>query len=96
MKRYLVLILTAAAWGQTPPAPAKPEAPAAAPAKPQQRMGATAMRNENVAVYLIDTNAAKEAAIRAGSQVTLVTEATVESNHFAADQGRGSDRKSVV
>ena len=90
MKRTLVLILTAAAWGQAPAPPAKPEAPAAAPAKPQQRMGATAMRNENVAVYLIDTNAAKEAAIRAGSQVTLVTEATVESNHFAADQGRGS------
>jgi hypothetical protein len=51
-------------------------------------MGTTAMRNENVAVYLIDTNAAKEAAIRAGSQVALVTEATVEANHFAADQGR--------
>jgi hypothetical protein len=82
--------LTAAAWGQTPPAAAKPEAPATAPAKPPQRMGATAMRNENVAVYLIDTNAAKEAAIRAGSQVTLVTEAAVESNHFAADQGRGA------
>lgn len=46
------------------------------------------MRNENVAVYLIDTNAAKEAAIRAGSQVALVTEASVEANHLAADQGR--------
>lgn len=46
------------------------------------------MRNENVAVYLIDTNAAKESAIRAGSQVALVTEATVDSNYFAADQGR--------
>lgn len=53
-------------------------------------MGATAMRNENVAVYLIDTNAAKEAAIRAGSQVALVTEAAADSHHFAADQGRGS------
>lgn len=46
------------------------------------------MRNENVAVYLIDTNAAKELAIRAGSQVALVTEAAVESHYFAADQGR--------
>jgi hypothetical protein len=51
-------------------------------------MGTTAMRNENVAVYLIDTNAAKEANIRAGSQVALVTEAAVESHYFAADQGR--------
>ncbi len=78
---------------QTPapqPAPTTPPAPAAAPAKPQQRMGSTAMRNENVAVYLIDTNAAKEVAIRAGSQVALVTEAAVESNFFAADQGRAS------
>jgi len=48
------------------------------------------MRNENVAVYLMDTNAAKEAAIRAGSQVALVAEAAVESNYFAADQGRGA------
>lgn len=53
-------------------------------------MGATAMRNENVAIYLIDTNAAKEVSIRTGSQITLVTEAAVESNHFAADQGRGA------
>jgi len=53
-------------------------------------MGANAMRNENVAVYLIDTNAAKESSIRAGSQVTLVTEAAVESHHFAGDQGRAA------
>lgn len=46
------------------------------------------MRNENVAVYLLDTNAAKESAIRAGNQVALVTEAPVESNYFAAEQGR--------
>jgi hypothetical protein len=74
-----------AAAGQTP-APA----PAPAPAKPQPRMNAASMRNENVVVYLIDTNAAKESAIRNGSQVALVTEAAVESNHFAADQGRAA------
>jgi len=46
------------------------------------------MRNENVAVYLIDTNAAKEANIRAGSQVALITEAPADAQYFAADQGR--------
>ena len=83
IRLFCVLVIGVVAVAQTP-APA----PAPSPAKPQQRMGTTAMRNENVAVYLIDTNAAKEAAIRAGSQVALVTEATVEANHVAADQGR--------
>ena len=47
--RFLPLTLLAA----DPPKPAAP--------KPTPRMRAEAMRNENVAVYLIDTNAAKEA-----------------------------------
>jgi len=82
ISRFSLVVFAAVAAAQIPPVPA--------PVKPQQRMSSTAMRNENVAVYLMDTNAAKEAAIRAGSQVALVTEAAVESNHFAADQGRGS------
>jgi hypothetical protein len=87
VNRFIPLLLAAlSAAAQTPP-PAPPP-PAAAPAKPQQAMGSTAMRNENVAVFLIDTNAAKESNIRAGSQVALITEAVVESNYFAADQGR--------
>jgi len=83
IRTLLPIALAVCAAAQTPPTAKTP-----APAKPAQRMSTTAMRNENVAVYLIDTNALKEAAIRAGSQVTLVTEAAVESNYFAADQGR--------
>ena len=82
-RKLSLLALALSAAAQTP-------VPVPAPAKPQQRMSSTAMRNENVAVYLMDTNAAKEAAIRAGSQVALVTEAPVESSFFAADQGRAS------
>lgn len=51
-------------------------------------MSASAMRNENVAIYRIDTNAAKEASVRAGSNITLVTEAVAESSWFAAELGR--------
>jgi len=80
--KLILFGLLGALHAQTP-------APAPDAAKPQ-RMGANAMRNENVAVYLIDTNAAKELSIRAGSQVTLVSEAAVESHHFAADQGRAA------
>ena len=83
IRKLSLLALALSAAAQTP-------VPVPAPAKPQQRMSSTAMRNENVAVYLMDTNAAKEAAIRAGSQVALVTEAPVESSFFAADQGRAS------
>lgn len=84
--RPLLLFAALAAAAQTP----APRPPSTAAAKPAQRMSSTAMRNENVAVYLIDTNAAKELSIRAGSQVTLLTEAPADASYFAADQGRGS------
>jgi len=83
IRKISLLALALSAAAQTP-------VPVPAPAKPQQRMSSTAMRNENVAVYLMDTNAAKEAAVRGGSQVALVTEAAVESSFFAADQGRAA------
>ena len=83
ISKFSLLALAVSAAAQTPaPAPAAP--------KPQPRMASTSMRNENVAVYLMDTNAAKESAIRSGNQVALVSEAAVESNFFAADQGRPS------
>lgn len=62
-------------------------APAVAPA-PSARMAAAAKRNENVAVFLIDTNAVKESNIRIGATPTAVSEATVESQWFAAEHGR--------
>jgi hypothetical protein len=80
-----LLLLSVAAFAQAPsPAPAPPKP---APVK-SQRMSASAMRNENVAIYRIDTNAAKEASVRSGSNVTLLSEAPAESNWFAAELGR--------
>ena len=54
----------------------------------QEPADATARRNENVAVYQIDTNAIKEAIIRLGTTTTLVSEATVETTYFATEHGR--------
>jgi len=50
-------------------------------------MAAAAKRNENVAIFLIDTNAIKEANIRVGATPTVVAEARVESQYFAAEHG---------
>ncbi len=47
-----------------------------------------AQRNENVVVWLIDTNAVKEANIRVGTTATAVSEANPESQYFAAEHGR--------
>ena len=62
----------------------------AAPAQPRtaERIGAAAQRNENVAVYQIDTNAAREANVRVGSTPTIVSEMPAESNYFAAEHGK--------
>jgi hypothetical protein len=66
-----------------------PKPPAAAkPATTQQRLGATGQRNENVVVWLIDTNAVKESNIRVGTMPTAVIEANPESQYFAAEHGR--------
>lgn len=52
------------------------------------RLGAAAQRNENVIVYLIDTNAIKEANIRLGSRPTAITAFSPESFYFAAEHGQ--------
>ena len=51
-------------------------------------MGAAAQRNENVVVYMIDTNAIKEANIRVGASTTAIAEPRVESQHFGAEHGQ--------
>lgn len=52
------------------------------------RLGAAAQRNENVVVYLIDTNAIKEANIRLGTRPTAITAFSPESFYFAAEHGQ--------
>jgi hypothetical protein len=46
------------------------------------------MRNENVQVNRIDTDAVKEANIRLGSNITVLTQAPVEVNYYTAEHGR--------
>ncbi|HEY3442426.1 MAG TPA: TonB-dependent receptor [Paludibaculum sp.] len=79
----LALSVCLVAADRPAPAPA-----AAKPAASQTRLGTTGQRNENVVVWLIDTNAVKEANIRVGTTPTAVTEANVESQYFAAEHGR--------
>jgi hypothetical protein len=82
-----------AAAAKPVPASDSSEAPAATPvtssAQPavRPRMAAAAKRNENVAIFFIDTNAIKEANIRIGATPTAVTEARVESQYFASEHG---------
>ena len=64
-------------------APARP-----APAPPRPRLGASAQRNENVAVYQIDNYALKESNIRVGTRTTLLPLIPVEVSHFAAEHGQ--------
>jgi hypothetical protein len=66
---------------------ADPPQPTPAPPKPVPRLRTEAMRNENVAVYLMDTNAAKEANVRLGNRVQILTESPVEVSTFAGEQG---------
>jgi hypothetical protein len=80
--RPFCLLLPLALLAADPPKPA--------PAKPAPRMRTEAMRNENVAVYLIDTNAAKEANVRLGNRVQILTESPVEVSTFAGEQGNAA------
>ncbi|HNY39075.1 MAG TPA: TonB-dependent receptor [Bryobacteraceae bacterium] len=64
------------------PATAPDSAPLA-----RSRMGASAQRNENVIVFMIDTNAVKEANIRVGSTTTVITDPRAESQYFATEHG---------
>lgn len=83
---WTLFALTLPLLAADPPAP-RPAAPAK-PAATQQRLGTSGQRNENVVVWLIDTNAVKEANIRVGTTPTAVTEARPESQYFAAEHGR--------
>ncbi|MBA3972859.1 MAG: hypothetical protein C0504_01420 [Candidatus Solibacter sp.] len=93
----LALLSIQTSAGQTPPAAgqisAKGRISAPAGPRPQQeparpRMGAAAQRNENVVVYMIDTNAIKEANVRVGATTTAVAEPRVESQHFGREHGQ--------
>jgi hypothetical protein len=79
-------LLHAQAPQSRPPA-AKPDA--LAPARPA-RINAAAQRNENVAVYQIDTNAIKESNIRLGNTVTLISEPAIDRSYFGAEHGAGA------
>ena len=68
--------------------PVPPPEAAVKTAAAQPQLGTTGQRNENVVVWLIDTNAAKESNIRVGTTATAVTEANPESQYFAAEHGR--------
>lgn len=62
--------------------------PAARAPRPAARLGSSAQRNENVVVYLIDTNAIKEANIRLGARATAPDEFGAEPQYFATEHGR--------
>jgi hypothetical protein len=87
----LILLLAGCAHGQTvvpAVAPAAPPklVPPAAPAR--AKIGATAQRNENVAVWAIDNNAVKEANIRVGTRATISQFTSIASTHYAVEHGQ--------
>jgi len=59
-------------------------------------MSATAQRNENVAVYLIDNNAIKEANIRIGTTATATFEPAGDVTHFSTEHGRPAGEALVL
>jgi len=82
----LIALLPACAFAQPAPQPAVRPQAERTPAR--GRLEAAAQRNENVAVYLIDTNAIKEAGIRLGDSVTILPEPPAELNYYATEHGR--------
>lgn len=87
--------LSAAAQNAGPagaPAAAKP----ATAARPGARLGSAAQRNENVVVYLIDTNALKEANIRVGTRATAVDDFSPESQYFATEHGGAATERLLL
>lgn len=62
---------------------------------PTEEMESSSRRNENVAVYQIDTNVIKELNQRLGVTYEIVSEAPVERNYYAAEFGR-SPRGNVI
>jgi hypothetical protein len=76
-----------ASENQQPSSKTETKAPPAQPARAGLN-GAAALRNENVQVNRIDTDAVKEANIRLGTNVTILTRAPVEASYYSAEHGR--------
>jgi hypothetical protein len=76
-----------AAPGPATPAPAAPRPAAAAPAG-AGLASAAARRNENVQVNRIDNDSLKEATVRLGDNITIVSQPGVDANFYAAEHGR--------
>ncbi|MCC7157250.1 MAG: TonB-dependent receptor [Bryobacterales bacterium] len=84
--------------GGSAPAPA-PEASAVKAAVapvPGMRMAASSQRNENVAVFFIDTFAAKELGVRLGANATAVGEPAADSSYFATEHGQSPSERLLL
>ncbi len=79
-------LLRAQSGGSSPPKPA--EVKPAIVTVTQQRLRTSSQRNENVAVYQIDTNAIKEANVRLGTTPTATLEFAPDVQYYAAEHGR--------
>lgn len=87
-----VLMLALDCLAQTPAARNQPvPQPASNP-----RLASSAQRNENVQVHRIDNDAIKEANIRLGTSVTIVSEAPADGSYFAAEHGRPATRAPLL
>jgi len=85
----LLVGLLVAVWSSAEEKKQLPPKTSSAPAAPARaRLDAAARRNENVQVNRIDTEAIKEANIRLGDNVTIVSEAPVEASYYATEHGR--------
>jgi len=85
----LLVGLLVAVWSSAEEKKQLPPKTSSAPAAPARaRLDAAARRNENVQVNRIDNDAIKEANIRLGDNVTIVSEPPVELNHYATEHGR--------
>jgi hypothetical protein len=91
-----LLLAAALSAADNRPEPPKPEPARTAPAPRGGLNRAAAMRNENVQVNRIDTDAVKEANVRLGTNVTVLTHAPVEANYYTAEHGRPPGEISVM
>lgn len=100
MSRFVLPVLisffAASLAAQTASTPTVDGKPAAAAPAPRPRLASTAKRNENVAIFFIDTNAIKEANTRVGAAATAVAEPRAESQYFAAEHGRPASETLVL
>jgi len=82
--RLLPLLAALACLAQDP---GNKSAPASKPVS-QPRLASSAQRNENIQVNRIDNDAIKEANIRLGANVTILTEIPAQDGYYAAEHGR--------